>query len=177
MKILNKGFTLVEMLATIIMISIVMSLLLSLINIVKREDLNTNYTYQYELNKLKFIRDIQNDLNNHKLISIEDLSKEKELEIKFNFEDQYTILKTSGKQFLYYQNEEVINKWELANDIKIDKCAQYIYNYDDENNNYYFKINIPLLRKAYFDNLEITYSANSKMITNNINNNIGICTN
>ena len=177
MKMNNKGLTLIEMLATIILIGIVSSLLFSLINIVKKEEVNSQSNYQYELNKLKFIREIQNDLRENELLSISDESTNEELIIKFNFNDMTTYLKTHLDTFEYYKNDQLSNTLAFSKDIHIDKCASFTYKENIENNNYYFMIHIPLLRQEYFDNLEITYSNNSNITRNNINNNIGICTN
>lgn len=177
MKMNNKGLTLIEMLATIILIGIVSSLLFSLINIVKREEVNSQSSYQYELNKLKFLREIQNDLRENELLSLSDESINEELIIKFVFNNMTTYLKTNQDTFEYYKNNQLSNTLTFTKDIHIDKCASFTYKEDIENNNYYFMINIPLLRQEYFDTLEITYSDNLDIAINNINNNIGICAN
>ncbi len=171
----NKGFTLTEILVTIILVASVLSSLLYLINIVKKEEINNKNTYNYEINKLKFIREIQNDLNQNDLISISDDILNKALQIKFNYaNNNNSLLIVTEDKLSYIKANKEEYTWELK-DIKASLCANFIYNKDSNSNNYYYKINIYLDNN---DSIEISYSANnSNMQSDYIEKKIGACTN
>ena len=177
MQMNNKGFTLIELLATVILVGTVLTLLFSSFNLVKKEEINNTKNFNYNLEKLKFVREIENDLQNNELQNI--ILTDDNVNITFVFANGNTNLYIKDNILNYTNNENNTYTLEVK-DLKFSPCLHFIYNYD--NNKYYFKINIDLLNAStniISDSVEVSYASKGKLKISSdyINKNIGICTN
>ena len=167
----RRGMTLVELLVAVLLVGTVLTLLLSVINNIKRDEINVNNDFDISLNKLKFVREVQNDLKNNKLLKVDNGSSNG-LELKFTFEEGETFVNVSDDKIEYVTFDGTKTSWQFKN---ISKCGHIVY-YKD-NHNAYLKINI-YLNNNKNSSLEISYIGSSLNMGNEkIDKDIGTCTN
>ena len=108
MKLNNKGFSLVEMLVSISILSIVIIFMMHLFINIRNIYISNNEEFEYEILKSRVIKNISNDLNNNKLISYEKVNNK---EVILHFEDGSKIIKITDNNIRYYdENNEYINE-------------------------------------------------------------------
>ena len=197
MKLNKKGISLIELLVSIILISIVLVFLFQILGDLRDETANNDYAYNNQVNRMEIIKTIEDDLIKYDLIGVKDETDELGyIKITFdyhpeesNLQSSLIIKKDNDKDTVTYTNvlgEK--NSWTMQS-AEIDKCYEFTYYKENENSNsHYFKINIPIYNKPYHednnaeknnpvDDIEITYLNDNKFLVNNdkyltIDNNI-----
>lgn len=114
----NKGFTLVELIISIALISIVVMFLFNLLTDVKASNNNTDFNRKNQQKRAIIIKNIQADLTNRKLVGISDSSPSdgKQVSITFQFQDgtsYLTIVNDGENQSITYENASGIEKMEF----------------------------------------------------------------
>ena len=199
----NKGMSLMEILVSIVLISIVLVFLFNLLIDLKNESKNNDYAYNNQINRTEFIYNVENDLQRYKLISIKDNSTFENLKIELNYqidgEIKKAIIETNINEdtsYLKYQglNENYTYK---MNGAEINPCTYFTSYIDEITNEYYFKLNIFIYNNPYhernnlnynnkLDDIEISYVGNLSNVTeeddnlirnNYTNEKIGACAN
>ena len=118
----NQGFTLVELLVSIVLISGILFFLVNLIDSLINEPNNNGFANKNQLNRIELIRLIENDLNDYTLINLEDNSNNDNLIITFYFKDGMSILESSKNanknhlKYTNYKNEEY--NYEMVGAVK-----------------------------------------------------------
>lgn len=193
MRLNNKGLSLMELLISIVLISIVLVFLFTLLVDLKNETENNNFAYNNQINRTEVIYTIQKDLNNYTLIGVEDNSINNNININFYYRSgdgtKTANLRSDVKQIQsnldnkndYYLRYTSFNEEEYSWKMKgasIDPCGLFTYYFNSYSKTYYFKFNIYLYnypehdrnnkeRNNAVDDIEITYSGNkSDLILN-----------
>ncbi len=181
----NKGFTLVELIISIALISIVVMFLFNLLTDVKASNNNTDFNRKNQQKRAIIIKTIQEDLTNRKLVGIlnrhaNELSSETIVNITFQFQDGNTFLKIVNEgenQYLIYENGSGSEKWNLEKQSQTTHfnttCVKYtnsLFNSDlDQGEYFYIKINIPIVvnknKVNNIDDLELFYIGLKKELT------------
>ena len=181
----NKGFTLVELIISIALISIVVMFLFNLLTDVKASNNNTDFNRKNQQKRAIIIKNIQADLTNRKLVGISDSSPSdgKQVSITFQFQDgtsYLTIVNDGENQSITYENASGIEKWNLEKQTKTTKfnttCITYINSFFDNNSEelknseyFYIKINIPIIvnknKANNIDDIELFYIGLKKDLT------------
>ena len=176
MKLNNKGMSLMELLITIVLISLVVVFLFILLIDLKDERNSNDFAYDNQVNRAEAIYTIEKDLNTYSLRGIEDVTASNDNKMKINF--NYSVgtstgpnLKTavldvssveSGNKKTYYVNYVSADgekySWEMKG-AELDPCGTFTYNLD--NNHYYFKLNIYVYNTPY-------HERNNKTLNNNV---------
>ncbi len=198
MKLNKKGISLIELLVSIILISIVLIFLIQILSDLKDETSNNDYAYNNQINRTEILKTIEDDLTKYDLIGISDETEELGyIKITFDYHPQESNLQSSliikkneDKDIVTYTNilgEK--SSWTMSN-AEISNCYTFTYFNDSSSaEKHYFKINIPIYNKPYHednnekknnpvDDLEITYLNNNKFLISNdkyltINDNSG----
>lgn len=168
MKLNNKGMSLMELLVSIVLISIVLSFLFQLLIDLKAETDNNNYVYNNQVNRTDVIYTIEKDLNKYTLLGVEDASTGEDIIINFHYrkgsdgisiatlksaKEEYNdeLGTTKTKYYLRYVNYSGENfSWEMKG-AELDTCGSFNYYIDNLSNSYYFKLNIYLYNGVYHD--------------------------
>ncbi len=181
----NKGFTLVELIISIALISIVVMFLFNLLTDVKASNNNTDFNRKNQQKRAIIIKTIQEDLTNRKLVGIlnrhaNELSSKTIVNITFQFQDGNTFLKIVNEgenQYLIYENGSGSEKWNLEKQSQTTHfnttCVKYtnsLFNSDlDQGEYFYIKINIPIVvnknKVNNIDDLELFYIGLKKELT------------
>ena len=185
MKNNKKGMTLVELLITIVLISIVLLFLFSLLNDLRSEKDNNDYVSENQINRADAIYTIERDLQRFPLKEINNRSGNY-LIFDFIFivkdEEKTATLSSfieNDVHYLSYINaEEEKYVWEMKDAI-IDQNAKYIYKENDDS--YYFMIHINIYNKIntknnkdnnnYLDDIEISNYGKLDYLNNTIDDN------
>lgn len=197
MKLNNRGISLMELLVSIILISIVLVFLFQILTDLKDETSNNDYAYNNQINRMEIIKTIEDDLTKYDLIGIKDETEDLGyIKITFDYHPEESNLQSSlmikrnnDKDVVTYTNvlgEK--NSWTMQT-AEIDKCYEFTYYKDDSSKKHYLKIQIPIYSKPYHednndkknnpvDDIEITYLNDNKFLVSNdkyltIDNNIG----
>lgn len=171
----NKGMTLIELLGAISLIGIVASLIFTFLFNLKNAENEVNFNYDLMVDKLKIVREVQNDLQKEELINILSTKDHDKVIINFVFSNNFNT-------YLYvYPNRveyQTLDKDTYTYNLDNKQCLHYIYSYNKENNDYYLKLNI-LGQDNNLEDLEITYYSSGKLNIEKdyINDYIGNCTN
>ena len=194
-KLNNKGMSLMELLVTIVLISIVLTFLFQLLLDLKNETENNDFAYHNQFNRTEAIYKIQMDLMMYPLVGISDVSTNDNIILNWDFKKGNNIVTailksetvtkkdelgtTNTIYYLKYHN--VLGEdytWEIKGGI-LDLCGNFNYYIDNTSNNYYFKINFPIYNLVNnsqnnsdynnaVDDFEITYSSNTaNLVTTN----------
>lgn len=108
MKLNNKGFSLVEMLVSISILSVVIIFMMHLFANIRNIYISNNEEFEYEILKSRVIKSISSDLNNNKLISYEKVNNK---EIILHFESGSKNIKITDNNIRYYdENNEYLNE-------------------------------------------------------------------
>lgn len=181
----NKGFTLVELIISIALISIVVMFLFNLLTDVKASNNNTDFNRKNQQKRAIIIKTIQEDLTNRKLIGIlnrhpNELSSNTTVNITFQFQDGETFLKIVNdgeNQYMIYDNASGREKWNLEKQSQLTHfnttCIKYtnsLFSSDlDQGEYFYIKINIPIIvnknKANNIDDLELFYIGLKKDLT------------
>ena len=167
MKLNNKGMSLMEILVTIILISLVVVFLFKLLIDLKDERSNNDFAYDNQINRAEAIYTIEKDLYTYSLRKIKkgDTSNNNG-NLKLSF--LYSVGTSSGpigrEAVLDISKEDATNEddtkyfvnytsadgekysWEMKG-AKIDSCGTFTYYLS--NNNYYFKLVLPIYNRPY----------------------------
>ena len=199
MKINNKGISLMELLVSIILISIVLVFLFQILTDLKDETSSNDYSYNNQINRMEIIKAIEDDLTKYDLLGVSDETDELGyIKITFyyypnesNLQSSLIIKRENDKDTVTYTNIlKEKNKW-IMQGAEISKCYEFSYYKENSNSNsHYLKIHIPVYNKPYhednnekknnpIDDLDIVYlndnkfltASNTKYLTND--NNIG----
>ena len=191
--------SLIELLVSIALVSIVLTLLFALLSNIRNEKNHNDYAYNNELNKTDIIFTLQKDLNKYNLVGIKDESSNQNLVLKFYYKvDEDLKVATNEKKSVVSYTDVASKKysWNIL-DGYIDPCVNLNYHVDREVNSYYFKINMYVYNNPEnennnevnnnpLDDLEFSYTGNLNnlniengylMGSNNIDKKIGACTN
>ena len=139
----NKGFTLVELIVSIGLISIVMVFLFNLLGNVKREESLSNSNNTDSLNRSMIIRVIQNDFIELNLRSVNTCNVGEVLCYSFYFLNGTTKQLIVNKNNIIYDNE----KWLLESGEYTSSNSVYCTN-KEYGDNYYLKIFIPVINSV-----------------------------
>lgn len=181
MKLNSKGMTIVEILISVVLISLVLGFLFKLLIDIQEEQDSNNFAYQNQINRAEFIHTVEADLNSHVLLGIEDVSSSSDGNIAINFYYQSggdkvtstlkTTQKSSGNNLKYYISYVDFNGNKYSYEMKgarLDVCGNFISYRKNDSDNYYFRINIPIYNQVYnqynteklnnnVDDIEIVY--------------------
>ncbi len=181
----NKGFTLVELIISIALISIVVMFLFNLLTDVKASNNNTDFNRKNQQKRAIIIKNIQEDLTNRKLVGIlnrhsNELSSNTIANITFQFQDGDTFLKIvndGDNQSISYTNHSGTEKWNLEKQSQTTHfnttCIKYsnsLFSTDLDNGEYFYvKINIPIVvnknKVNNIDDIELFYIGLKKDLT------------
>ena len=173
MKLNNKGMSLVELLASIILISIVLVFLFQLLIDLKNETDNNNFAYNNQVNRTEAIYTIQKDLLNpgYRLLAVKDVSSNGDIKIEFEYtpiesntagsiqarlavekvSENNDLLGQITKYYLKYTSVEGVKySWEMKG-AEIYPCGLFSYYINESANRYYFKVNIYLYNSVYHE--------------------------
>lgn len=108
MKLNNKGFSLLEMLVSISILSIVIVFMMHLFANIRNVYTSNREEFEYEILKSKVIKTISDDLNDSKLIRYEKNSNKK---VTLYFENGNKTIEINDNNIRYYDNEnEYLNE-------------------------------------------------------------------
>ncbi len=150
----KKGLTILELLISIVLLSIVLVFLYSLLFDVKDDSENSDYAFKNQVNRAEAIYTIERDLYGTRAVNVEVNNYETYDEIKFIYIDnKRSTLKIysneSGVYYLEYTDiKGVVTKWEMK-DATIDRENIRKYTSSDASGNFYFRIVIPVYNKNY----------------------------
>ena len=159
MKILNnKGTSLIELIISVLLISIVIIFMFQLLLEINNEQNNNVMAVDNQVNRAEIIRYIENDLNNHVLSSIIDNSTNNNLNITFNYNDSLKTIINGTKNNITITNTSNDKRlWNIedgtlfVNKVNVESIKNTISNY-----------------YALYLNMEI-HTANEKNMENNNN--------
>lgn len=83
----KKGFTIIEIIVSVGLISIVMLLLFQLLNDMEYQEKHTSFAKDNQVNRATVIRNVQNDLMNNTLLNASIINQSNSKEIDFQFEN------------------------------------------------------------------------------------------
>ncbi len=178
----NKGFTLVELIISIALISIVVMFLFNLLTDVKASNNNTDFNRKNQQKRAIIIKTIQADLTNRKLIGISASNPnndQQHVSITFQFQDGATDLEiVNGENpYITYVNASGKEKWFLEKQTNATRfnttCITYTDSINDsqlENSEYfYIKLSIPIVvnknKANNIDDIELFYIGLKKDLT------------
>ncbi len=136
----NKGFTLVELMVSVSLISIVLVFMFSLLGDIKRESAYSNDNINDTLNRSTIIRIIQNDFIEKRLNRVETCREDGVIICySFTFEDGLNKKLYVREKELEYDNEI----WKLGDGKYSTEGEKYCY--INNGDNYLLKIVIPVI--------------------------------
>ncbi len=152
---MKKGFTILELLISITLISIVLLLLLKIMMSFYYINDSDDYASKDEINRALIIKSVESDFLNYNLNGLKILKENNKTIIDFKL-DEKKVMEIKENYIIY--NDE---KYELeSNNAKYDLCVQYTY-VDLDDDYYLIKINIPVLingkNTTVDDDLQFTY--------------------
>lgn len=181
-KLNNKGMSLMELLVSIILISIVLTFLFQLLTDLKNETDKNDFAYNNQINRAEIIKTIESDLEKYSLIGISDSTTDN---IKINFHylnGKTSILNTKKEKYKNELGEDDIRyfisytnvlgektSWQILGG-DIGNCYDFTFYKDSLANNYHFKLNLYVYNNPYneknnidinnpVDDIEITYAS------------------
>ena len=191
-KLNNKGMSLMELLVSIILISIVLTFLFQLLNDLKNETSNNDFAYNNQINRAEIIKTIENDLAKNTLIGISDNTTDN-ININFHYLNGKTsIINTKKENYKNELGEDDIKyllsytdssgektSWTIKGG-DIGNCYDFIFYNDKLANNYHLKINIYIYNNPYHeknnvninnpvDDIELSYIGDSIVLKNENN--------
>ena len=191
-KLNNKGMSLMELLVSIVLISIVLTFLFQLLTDLKNETTNNDFAYNNQINRAEIIKTIKSDLEKNSLIGISDNTADN-IKISFHYLNGKTsILSTKKENYKNELGEDDIRylisytnvlgektSWTIKGG-DIGNCYDFVFYKDSLTNNYHFKLNIYVYNNPYHeknsekinnpvDDIEITYANNSINLSNDSN--------
>ncbi len=138
----NKGFTLVELMVSISLVSIVLVFMFNLLGDIKRESALSNENIDDALNRSTIIRIIQNDWIEKRLTKVSTCEEDGTiLCYAFTFKNSTTKKLFVRKQEIEYDNE----RWILEDGEYNADGATYCSYKKDTGKNYLLKIVIPVI--------------------------------
>ena len=149
MKLNKKGLTLIELIISVVLVTVVMFFMYRLLNDVNAENNDTSYAQKNQINRAEILKEIEDDILAKKMTSIADESTSDTLKITFNFNDgtKSTITATTNT-FQYVNTEGNKRKWTMQEaTLNIEK-AKITYNKNDSTQIKSWLLNI----EVYTDN-------------------------
>ncbi len=199
----NKGMSLMEILVSIILISVVLVFLFELLIDLKNESKNNDYASNNQINRMEIIYNLENELNKYRLVGLKDESTSDNLVLDFYYDvegkEVKTTLETLKEDNTYLMRYRGIdNKFTYKmQGAEVNPCAYFTSYIDEDTSNYYFKLNIFVYSDPYhernnlgfnnaLDDIEISYMGNSNNLRkdeeyltahNYTNEKVGACSN
>lgn len=136
----KKGITIIELLASLTLVSIVVLLLINVIFSLKNINSSDKYASDNEITRSLLIKNIENDFLELKLTGLDINRNEDKTIIKFYFEENEKEL-IIKKNSITYNNEEK----ELNNNNTSYSLKPIFEKIDIDNEFYLIKLNIPVL--------------------------------
>jgi len=118
----NKGISLVELLISIVLISIVMMFMYKLLIDVNNEQTNDIFAKENQVNRTEILKLVETDFIDYQLISLIDQSTSSKLSLVWNFNDgKQSVLeayKENDESKIYYKNAlGKISRWTIKDGI------------------------------------------------------------
>lgn len=169
----NKGTTLVELLISLVLMSIVLVFLFALLSDLKNEDYLSNSRVEDTSSRTEILHLIQNDLLSNKLNNIKIIravsSSYTKIEVSFEYQSMTKKLEVyntkTGQDYVIYDREKWIlssGKYEFG---KILYCDYSTSNY------HLFKLSIPSTHDSSSHrklSIDVTYLGNSFTVSNSM---------
>lgn len=156
MKLNKKGMTIIEILISVVLVSVVLMFLFRLLVELRAEDEKSEYASKNQLNRAELVDLIESDLDKYVLTGVEDISgsSSNTIEILFHFETA-----SNAARFVTYEKNDkedpTVKKYYAAytdyngnkstyemKSARVSSCGTWKYNaYGDS---YYFILTIPV---------------------------------
>ncbi len=183
-KLDNKGMTLVEIIVSVVLISIVLVFLFRLLVDLRNETSNNNYAYNNQVNKAEIVYNVQNDLHRYELKNVTSSTSSNRVTVTFtwalnrseggNASSQVSTLEawkdSSDNYFVKYTDvdKDNVQTWKIKDAI-IDLTNTNIIEMHQTNNYMYFKVRLFVYNKPFnelncaesnneVDDIEISFS-------------------
>lgn len=136
----KKGITIIELLASLTLVSIVVLLLINVIFSLKNINNSDKYVSDNEITRSLLIKNIENDFLELKLTGLDINSNEDKTIIKFYFEENEKELIIKKNSITYNNEEKELNSNNASYSLK-----PIFEKIDIDNEFYLIKLNIPVL--------------------------------
>lgn len=127
MKLNNKGLTLIELIISVVLISVVMLFMYGLLNDANDENNDNSFARDNQINRSEIIKEIEDEFLTRRidLINIKDESTTDTLKVIFEFSDDTSTVIEATQEYLRYTNANgEMRKWTMQNaTLNIDKAA------------------------------------------------------
>lgn len=137
----KKGTTLAELIISIALISVVLLFMIKLLIDLNDAEANNTYAKDNQINRAEILRMIGNDLNNKKIVSINDSgSNETKLVINIEFTDRTSsTIEAEEKKIKYTDSDGKNRTWNIEGGTIYTKKANVYYMKDNNasGKNYY----------------------------------------
>lgn len=156
----NRGMTLLELLVSIVLVSVVLLFLFRILNDLKDEVDNNNYAFSNQVNRTELIYTIQKDLNKYDVNNVTYDIVDGNLVINFvylksgrnyNATLKRRVEKVNNKDKYYLDYTSYDNKkysFEMKG-AEVSNCINFVADTNASSNYYYFKLNIYLYNSVY----------------------------
>lgn len=185
----KKGFTLMELIISIGLISIVIMFLFNLLSDVKSSENNNDFNRVNQQTRAIILKTIQEDLTSKKLIGLNPQYNNGTNQVKITFKFAFESGKTTNEKDLIIDTDYIIyddkvnnikEKWNIEKQGTVTyinkSCLGYTYNDEFSDNYFSFKINIPIVVNEQsanvIDDIEIFYIGLKKDLIEPIPKNI-----
>ena len=135
----RHGFTILELLISIALISVVLLLLLRVMMSLEVINHDTSYASDDEIGRTEIIKNLQESFLENRLNGMNIRSDEDKTIITFMMDEEKT-LEVSGKELVFDEERYLLN----SKNATYDTCISYEYR-DLENDYYYITFTIPVL--------------------------------
>ena len=123
-KLNNKGTTLIELIISIVLISVVIIFMFRLIIDLNNEQENNDFAVENQINRAEVIRFISDDLTNKTLVSITDSSVKNKLDFTLNYNDSTKTKVVAEQNYIEVTNSS--NKTQRWNVIDATIDPDYV---------------------------------------------------
>ena len=154
-KLNNKGLTLIELIVSVVLISIVMLFMYGVFNDVNNEKNDNSFAKENQVNRSEIIKVLEDDLLSRSIniSSVNDFSTDTSLKFDLYYSDgKKATIEATETTFSYTNADGLLRKWTMKDATLNYKKARVLYNKSNETNNeegiYSLLINI----EVYTDN-------------------------
>ena len=151
----KQGFTILELLISIVLITVVLLLLFRVMMVLEVINHDTSYASDDEINRTELLQNIENDFLNYHLNGIKITRNNDSTVIHFIMDEEKVLV--INKKSITYDDEVYTLK---SNNASYDLCLDYEY-IDLENDYYLLNLRIPILidkkNTTIHDDLELTF--------------------
>lgn len=132
MKLNNKGLTLVELIISIVLITVVMFFMYRLLSDVNSQKNDTTYAQKNQINRSEIIKLVEGEFLTKKITKIDDNSSTDKLLITFNFEEGEKSTIEAGQKnnkyyFKYTKSDGKVRTWDIE-DATLNLALKAEYN-------------------------------------------------